>query len=75
MSSHEVLNLTGVACPINYVRTKLKLEGMEAGEMLEVLLDSGEPIESVPESVTQDGSTVLEKTQVDESTWKLLIRK
>ena len=42
-------------CPINFVRTKLQLEKMTAGERLEVWLDAGEPIEQVPTSLTVEG--------------------
>ncbi|MFO0163130.1 MAG: sulfurtransferase TusA family protein, partial [Microcystis sp.] len=44
------LDLRGTPCPINFVRTKLQLEKMTAGERLEVWLDAGEPIEQVPTS-------------------------
>ena len=45
------LDLRGTPCPINFVRTKMKLEQMAAGEILEVWLDAGEPIEQVPDSL------------------------
>ena len=49
------LALRGTPCPINFVRTKLQLEKMTAGERLEVWLDAGEPIEQVPTSLTVEG--------------------
>lgn len=52
------LDLRGTPCPINFVRTKLKLEQMAAGEMLEVWLDPGEPVEQVPDSLTMAGYPV-----------------
>lgn len=52
------LDLRGVACPLNWVRTKLALEELRAGERLEVLLDPGEPIESVPASAREAGHDV-----------------
>jgi TusA-related sulfurtransferase len=52
------LDLTGVACPMNWVRTKLALEGMGAGEELSVRLDAGEPLDSVPRSAREDGHDV-----------------
>jgi sulfite reductase (ferredoxin) len=54
-----VYDLRGVACPLNYVKTKLKLEMMETGEQLEVWLDAGEPIRNVPMSLKNDGHKVL----------------
>ena len=53
-----VLDLRGTPCPINFVRTKLKLEQMSPGSLLEVWLDPGEPIEQVPDSLTMEGYEV-----------------
>ncbi len=52
------LDLRGTPCPINFVRTKMKLEQMEAGELLEVWLDAGEPIDQVPDSLKMAGYTI-----------------
>ncbi|NES20203.1 MAG: sulfurtransferase TusA family protein [Symploca sp. SIO3E6] len=49
------LDLRGTPCPINFVRTKLYLEGMTPGALLEVWLDPGEPIEQVPDSLAMEG--------------------
>ncbi|HEX8855212.1 MAG TPA: sulfurtransferase TusA family protein [Thermoleophilaceae bacterium] len=54
----STLDLTGVPCPMNWVRTKLALESLEPGEELSVALDDGEPIESVPRSAREDGHEV-----------------
>jgi TusA-related sulfurtransferase len=52
------LDLRGTPCPINFVRTKLCLEKMAPGSLLEVWLDPGEPIEQVPDSLTMAGYQV-----------------
>lgn len=49
------LDLRGTPCPINFVRTKLRLEKMLPGSLLEVWLDPGEPIEQVPDSLKMEG--------------------
>lgn len=49
------LDLRGTPCPINFVRTKLRLEQMKPGALLEVWLDPGEPIEQVPDSLAMEG--------------------
>ena len=51
----QQIDLRGTPCPLNFVRTKLKLEQMEPGALLEVWLDPGEPIEQVPDSLKMDG--------------------
>jgi sulfite reductase (ferredoxin) len=68
------LDLRGVMCPINYVKTKLKLEMMEQGEVLEVWLDAGEPIKNVPQSLRNDGQNVLSEVPV-ESYYKVTVEK
>ncbi len=52
------LDLTGVLCPLTWVRTRLALERMAPGEALEVRLDPGEPLDSVPRSAREDGHGV-----------------
>jgi tRNA 2-thiouridine synthesizing protein A len=52
------LDLTGVPCPMNWVRAKLALEELPAGESIALRLDPGEPIESVPRSAREDGHEV-----------------
>lgn len=68
-------DLRGVKCPFNYVKAKLRLETMEPGEMLELLLDEGEPIKNVPNSLKNDGQEILEMEQVDKEHYRLLIKK
>lgn len=53
------MNLTGVVCPMNFVRTKLALEELHQGEVLEVLLDAGEPMRNVPRSVQEEGHEIV----------------
>jgi tRNA 2-thiouridine synthesizing protein A len=52
------LDLTGVLCPMNWVRARLELERMSPGETLELILDDGEPIDSVPRSAREEGHAV-----------------
>jgi len=52
------IDLTGVPCPMNWVRTKVVLEQLAPGDTLLVTLDEGEPLESVPRSATEDGHEV-----------------
>ena len=72
-----VLDLRGVMCPLNYVKTKLKLEMMDDGERLEVWLDAGEPIKNVPMSLRNDGHKVLgeDPLEADEQHFKVLVEK
>ena len=68
-------DLRGVLCPMNFVRTKLELASLQSGDILEILLDDGKPIENVPGSVRLEGHTVLSETQHSEGYWQVLIQK
>ncbi len=56
---HKCMDLRGTACPTNYVKAKLQLEFMELGDILEILVDEGEPSEHVPKSLERDGQEIL----------------
>lgn len=64
----------GVMCPMNFVKTKIALTPMQSGQILEILLDDGAPIENVPGSVKNEGHTILSTEKV-ENYWKVLIKK
>lgn len=68
------LDLRGTPCPINFVRTKLRLEQMPFNSLLEVWLDPGEPMEQVPDSLKMEGYG-LEMIEERQGFFSLLIRK
>jgi tRNA 2-thiouridine synthesizing protein A len=57
--SHAVLDLRGVVCPTNFVKTKLKLEELNQGEILEIIIDEGEPMANVPRSIKEEGHKII----------------
>ena len=72
--TNYTLDLRGIECPLNFVKTKIQLEQMKAGEILEVWLDPGEAIESVPPSVMEEGHKILLQKEI-KNYFKLLIRR
>ena len=64
----------GVACPMNFVKTKMALSQITAGQVLEILLDDGAPIENVPGSVEGEGHTILARNRIVDH-WQVLIKK
>ncbi len=66
IKAKDSLDLRGVVCPMNFVKTKLKLESMEDGEILEVVLDSGEAIQNVPKSIKDEGHKIVEVNKEDD---------
>jgi TusA-related sulfurtransferase len=55
----QQLDLRGTPCPLNWVKTKLRLEDMGVGELLEVFLDDGDAIRNVSRSVKLEGHRIV----------------
>lgn len=71
----EFLDLRGTICPFNWVKTKLKLEEMAEGEILEVVIDDGEPIRNVPRSAKQEGHKIIKVAAHSPGAYKLAIKR
>jgi tRNA 2-thiouridine synthesizing protein A len=54
----RALDITGLRCPMTWVRTKLELERMAPGEALDVRCAPGEALENVPRSAREAGHAV-----------------
>ena len=70
----DSMDLKGVACPYNYVQTKIRLEQMSLGELLEITIDDGEPIQNVPASLINDGHKIIDTKKIGQY-YRLTIRK
>ncbi len=70
----EKIDLTAEVCPMTFVKTKMKLEEMESGQKLEVVLPAGEPMRSVPISIKEEGHKII---KVDKGTdnFRLIVEK
>jgi TusA-related sulfurtransferase len=73
--SSVFLDITHLMCPMTFVRTKLAIEKMSAGQVLEVRLNEGEPLINVPRSVKEMGHEVvsLEREPGDASIYRLIV--
>lgn len=69
------LDITRETCPMTFVKVKLMLAGMAAGEQLEILLNAGEPLENVPVSCEEQGYRVLSSEPTDDDRHLLLVEK
>ena len=58
-SIDHYLDITADVCPMTFVKTRLLIEKMASGEVLQIRLKGSEPVENVPDSVTELGHAVL----------------
>lgn len=68
-------DLHGVSCPMNLVYTKVELSRMTSGQVLEVILDDGAPVNNVPVSVEKEGHQVIGREQLADKAWSILVRR
>jgi TusA-related sulfurtransferase len=56
---HEFLDVSSDRCPMTFVRTRLRLDRMVSGQVLEVRFAGQEPAENLPRSARDLGHMVL----------------
>jgi TusA-related sulfurtransferase len=61
------LDITEEVCPFTFVRTKLLLERMDSGQVVEIRLKGAEPLENVPRTVQDHGHVVIRMVPEDEN--------
>ena len=59
------VNLRGIPCPLNLVRAKLAIEKVGVGDILEIEIDDGEPIQNLPVSLGRQGQEILETVKCE----------
>jgi TusA-related sulfurtransferase len=72
------IDIRGVACPLTWVRTRVALERLAAGEVLEVTLLAGEPLKNVPLTAQEEGHRLAAsepRPELGEGAWRILLVK
>lgn len=71
----KTLDIKGQVCPYTFVRSKLAIEKMNLGEVLEIVTDHKPASENVPRSMENEDQKVLKIDQVGEKEWHIFVRK
>lgn len=71
----KTIDIRGQVCPYTFVRSKLAIEKMNVGEVLEIILDHKAAVENVPRSMENEGQKVLVVEQTGEKEWRIVVRK
>lgn len=69
---HATLDLRGVRCPLNWARAKVKLEMLERGTELTLMLDDPRGLRDIPRAAEAEGYAVGEATRAGDH-WRLTI--
>ena len=60
---------------MTFVKTKIELSRLQEGDILEVLLSEGEPLDNVPRNAVEQGYNVLSVEHVEGTTHRVTIKK
>lgn len=69
------IDLKGDVCPITFVKSKLALEPMKSGQILEIIIDYESSSENVPKSMENEGHKVIEVKKINDTDWRILVKK
>jgi len=69
------LDIRGEVCPYTLVKSKLAIEDIEVGQVLEIILDYPEAADSIPKAMLNYGNSVLKVEKINPKEWIILIRK
>ena len=75
MKSDDFIDITDVVCPITFVKVKVALEDLEDGQILEIHINDGEPLQNVPRSLKDEQHKILEVNDNEDGTFTLFVEK
>lgn len=67
-AADQSLDITAETCPMTFVRVRLALDRMAAGQVLRVRLRGQEPLRNIPRTAAEQGHAVLRQAPDGEAT-------
>ena len=74
-NADEIIDITDVTCPMTFVKTKVALEELDEGQILQVHLNDGEPVQNVPRSIKEEGHQILKLIDNQDGTYDLIVKR
>lgn len=77
MSIHAdaFVDITDVICPVTLVKVQVALEEIADGQVLEIKMNNGEPLQNVPRSLKEEGHRVVEVRKNADHTYTVYVQK
>jgi tRNA 2-thiouridine synthesizing protein A len=69
------IDIRGEVCPYTLVKSKLAIEEIERGDVLEIILDHKPAVENVPRALEAEGHKVLKVEQISDRDYRILVEK
>lgn len=75
MTVMQLVDVSADTCPMTFVRARLRLDRMQAGEVLEIRFRGEEPRRNLPRSLAEQGHAVLLMEFEEDGAGRLLVKK
>ena len=75
IKANAFVDITDVVCPITFVKAKVAIEELETGEILEIKMNEGEPLQNVPRSFKDEGHKVIRVVNNNDGTYNIFVEK
>ena len=76
IQADQEINICGDVCPYTFVKSKLKIESMNPGEVLRIVTDHEPATKNVPRSMENEGHEILSPPhKIGENVWEFFIKK
>lgn len=75
IAADRFLDISEEVCPMSFVLTKLALEELATGQVLEVLCQGGDPVRNISIQIKDEGHSVIGVKKEGEQLFRLMIRK
>jgi TusA-related sulfurtransferase len=76
IKADDEIDIKGEVCPYTFVRSKLKIETMDPGQVLRVLTDHEPATSNVPRSMEGEGHQIVSQPQkINDSDWEFFVKK
>ncbi|MDA8227347.1 MAG: sulfurtransferase TusA family protein [Desulfitobacterium hafniense] len=75
IKANSYVDITDVLCPITFVKAKVAIEELEDGQILEIKMNGGEPLNNVPRSLKDEGHKVVQVEDHGNGTYTVFVKK
>lgn len=76
VQADEEIDIRGEVCPYTFVKSKLKIETMEPGQVLRIITDHEPATRNVPRSMETEGHEILVAPhKINETDWEFFVKK
>ena len=75
IKADEFVDITDVNCPVTFVKAKVAIEEIDEGQVLQIHLNDGEPVQNVPRSLKDEGHKVVKLEDNGDGTYELYVEK